>query len=230
MEIRFLKDALFGGMTSNAFKLGTVLTLGWFWARTAGCHTVYRGQDGDIDYDRIQAVMELGDTQVSIPNQNLPANTIWYYLRRQVSDCGLESADSEPCIVQIDSGGDMIGDTPNPPLDITVEQLAGGKLKVRWRYTNIAEEVSPTGFYVYIDSGSGFDFENPDATVPYRYGRAGEFSWTSGALTHGQTYKFCVRSYKTGAGESQNMNYASAVADSEGPDAITGLSYSKEEA
>jgi len=216
-------------MTSNAFKLGTVLTLGWFWVRLLGCHTVYRGQDGDIDIDNIQAVMELEDTQVAIANQNLPPNTIWHYIRRQVSDCGLESGNSDPCVVVIDSNGDMVGDTPNPPMLLTIEKLAGAKFRLRWRYTRISEEIAPTGFHIYMDSGSGFNFSSPDATVNYGLGGRGEFSWTSGALTHGQQYRFCVRSYHEGAGESQNTNYVAAVADSQGPDAITGLRTSWQE-
>jgi len=223
METRFYKDALFSGMTANAFKLGTVLTLGWFWIRTAGCHLVYRGQDGDIDYDTIQAVMELEDAQVSIPNQNLPAGTIWHYIRRQASHCGLESNDSPACILLIDSSGDMIGLSPNRPLILRAEQIAGGKIRLRWRYTPITEEITPTGFRIYINSGSGFDWDNPTGTVDYNRGGRGEFEWTSDALTHGQRYRFCVRSYTVGAGESQNTDYVAAVADAVGPEAVTGL-------
>jgi len=227
MESKFLKDALFSGMTSNAFKLGTILSLGWFWLRTAGGHTVYRGQDGVFDYDNIQAVMNVSASSVTIPGQGLPANTIWHYIRRQVSHCGLESEDSSPCIVQIDSAGDMIGNTPNPPLNLEIEQLADAKLKLRWRYTRVDEEIAPTGFKIYMDSGEGFDFETPEDTVVYRH--TPEYSWTSDELIDGQLCKFCVRSYRTDAGESQNTNYVSARADSLGPDAITGLSTDWEE-
>ncbi|MFQ5769754.1 MAG: hypothetical protein ACE5HX_04405, partial [bacterium] len=196
----------------------------------AGCHTVYRGQDGNLDYENIQAVMNLNASQVSIKAQNLPAKTIWHYIRRQVSDCGLESQDSPACIVIIDSNGDMIGNAPNKPQDLVAENVAGAKIKLRWRYSKLSEEITPTGFHIYIDSGLGFDWNLPDATVLYKMGGiAGEFSWTSAALTHGQIYRFCVRSYKTGVGESQNTDYVSAVADSQGPAAITNLQTSYQE-
>jgi hypothetical protein len=227
MDSKFLKEALFSGMTSNAFKLGTVLALGWFWMRTAGCHTIYRGQDGVFDYDNIQAVMSIADPQVTIPGQGLPANTIWHYIRRQVSHCGLEGDDSSPCIVIIDSAGDMIGNTPNPPVNLEIEQLADGKLKLRWRYTRVSEEIAPTGFKIYMDSGEGFNFGLPEDIVVYRH--TPEYSWTSDELVDDQLYKFCVRSYRTAAGESQNTNYVSARADSQGPDAITGLAIDWEE-
>jgi hypothetical protein len=174
--------------------------------------------------------MNLNAQQISIPDQDLPADTIWHYVRRQVSNCGLEGPASPACVVRIDSAGDMIGNCPNPPLQLTIERLAGAKLKLRWRYTPMSEEAKPAGFRIYMDSGSGFDFGSPTATVQYGLGGTGEFSWTSDALTDGQLYKFCVRSYRTSPdAESQNTDYVSAVADSQGPAAITGLQAAWEE-
>lgn len=195
----------------------------------SNCHCIYRGQDGNIDYDTIQAVMELGASQVIIPNQALPANTIWHYIRRQMSGCGLESDDSPACVVIIDADGEMIGSTPNPPQSLMIEGLSDGRLKLRWRYTPHSEEITPTGFKIYMDSGEGFDFGSPVATVSYGMGGFGEFAWTSDALIHSQQYRFCVRSYRTDAGESSNTNFVAAIADSEGPDAIVDLQASWKE-
>ena len=176
-----------------------------------------------MNYKDIQAVMRLDASQVSIADQALPADTIWHYIRRQVSGCGLEFDDSPVCEVVIYSNGNMIGSAPNPPQDLIIEQLSGGKLKLQWRYTRLEEEIAPTGFNIYMDSGSGFNFDTPTATVSYGLGGMGEFEWTSAALTHGQSYRFCLRSYRTGGGETQNTDYVAALADSVGPDAITGL-------
>jgi len=185
---------------------------------------IYRGQDGNINYDNIIATMAEGDAQVVIPGQDLPPNTTWHYVRRKVQPCcGLESPDSPACIVVIGADGEMIGNVPNTPQNVTAGQLAGAKIKIKWRYTSKAQEAAPTGFKIYMDSGSGFDFESPIATVAYNLGELGEFNWTSGALTDGHTYRFCVRSYREGGGESRNTDYTSTVADSTGPDAITGL-------
>lgn len=223
MESKWLKDSLFTGFTANALSLGTVLSLGWFWQRINGCHTVYRGQDGNIDYENIQAVMEPADSDVTVVNQALAPETIWHYVRRGVSDCGIESLDGPVAVIGIDSDGDMIPLTPNSPLSMQIDKVSGGKLKVRWRYSEIGEQITPTGFRIYIDSGSGFDFESPDGTVAYNLGGSGEYEWTSDALIDGQQYRFCVRSYATDAGESLNTDYVAAIADSGGPLAVTGL-------
>ncbi len=122
MDAKFF-DSLFEGDSPNGIKLCMGVIGGDFWPRPAGCHTVYRGQDGVMDYDTIQAVMEIADSQVTINYQDLPASTIWHFLRRQVSDCGLESDDSPACVVVIDSAGDMIGDTPNAPHNLTIKKV-----------------------------------------------------------------------------------------------------------
>ena len=54
VERDWLREALFNGMTANAFKLGTTLSLGWFWVRVAGCSVLYRGSSmGEIDFVNI---------------------------------------------------------------------------------------------------------------------------------------------------------------------------------
>ena len=309
-------------------------------------YNVYRGKDGEIDYDTVVATMAIEASQVSIPNQDLQPDTIWYYVRRRESDCELESPPSDPCIVRIDSAGDMIGLTPNEPQDVTVEKLSGGRLRIRWRYTTLNQEVAPTGFKISIGESSGdwvlptnhndpdsgwaneenaYDGDiNSDAScndynygkwlellldspaycekvrlypgrqvgivievhycggnwvevydssdftpsgwnevaitagpidkariktseehyfdlmefefktcspvlIPYKLSGNGEYSWTSEPLTDGQQYRFLVRSYKDGAGESQNESFVSSRADATGPSAITGLKASWEE-
>ncbi len=227
MDVKFF-DSLYEGDSANGAKLCLGLTGGEFWARPAGCHTVYRGQDGDLDYDNVIGVMNLADADVTLALQALPANTIWYYIRRQISDCGKESTDSPLCVVRIDADGDMMADAPNAPINLEAEPIAGAKFTLRWRYSAIGQEISPLGFYVYVDTGSGFDFDTPDDIVVYSEGTI-EYLWNSQAYTNGLLYSFCVRSYTLASGETQNTNYVSAVADSVGPDAITGLAVDWEE-
>lgn len=221
-------NSLYGGDSANGVKLCQGLTEGDFWARPGGCMTIYNGQDGVMDYETIQAVMGIEDDDISIINQALPPSTVWHYIRRQVSDCGIESVDSPVCIVTVDSEGDILGAVPNEPTAAATEQLAGGKFKLRWRYLPTGQEILPTGFYIYIDAGGGFDFDNPIATVTYH--RSIENSWVSAAFTHGQTYKFCIRSYAANAGETDNTDYVQAAADSQGPAAASGVTIVWEEA
>lgn len=189
---------------------------------------VFIGQDGNIDYEKEPiAYMSHEDTQVSIEGLYLPPNTIWHVTRCGLSECGILSEPSPSCIIMIDENGDMVGMTPNSPSDLTAELLAGGKIRLHWRYSNYQQQIAPSSFRIYIDSGSGFDFDNPNDEISYSY--RSEFSWTSDILIHGQRYKFCVRSYRTDGGESQNTDFVSAIADAVGPPAITDLQISWEE-
>lgn len=193
-------------------------------ATEKACYKVYRGQDGEIDYGQVQAEMDLSDTSATLPAQDLPPNTIWHYVRREVSQCGLESEDSPVCIVMIDADGEMREAVPNVPQSVTIEPLAGAKFRLQWRYTPVCEEIPPTGFKVYMAAaGEDFDFETPAAIIAYGLGWIGEFSWTSGELINDVTYRFCIRSYRAEGGESQNTGYVAAAADSQGPAAITNL-------
>lgn len=188
-----------------------------------------------MNHEQIQDVAEIDFSQVSIKWQDLPANTIWHYKSRKVSDCGFESQDGTViAIVMIDASGDALQAAPNPPQNLTAEAVAGGKVRLNWYYSTLNQAVNCDGFRIYMDSGSGFDFETPTATktpdLPLTKTIAGgEFDWTSDALTHGQVYKFCVRAFKTGGGETQNTDFVSAKADAQGPAAITGLRASWQE-
>ena len=69
MEERWLKEALFSGHTAKASKLGTVLTLGWFWVRVHGCTVLYRGVSMDeIDFSNVLAVTEIDSDQIQPPS------------------------------------------------------------------------------------------------------------------------------------------------------------------
>jgi hypothetical protein len=117
----------------------------------------------------------------------------------------------------------MIPETPNKPISVTVNPIAGGKFLLRWRYTKINEEVTPTEFRIYIDLGDGFDFNLPDAIIKFGHGGKAEFQWTSDAYMTGQRCKFCVRAFADDKGETQNTDYVSTTADDTGPDAITDI-------
>jgi hypothetical protein len=189
---------------------------------------VFRGQDGIIDYSNRIAVMTADDTELTLPNQDLPPNTIWHYVRKAYARCCCKySEPSPPCIVIIDANGNMIGAMPNAPTNLVAEPIFGGKIRLRWRYSRYAQEIPPTGFRIYMAQDGGFDFTEPHDSTEYQF--RGEFQWTSDFLVHGQKYKFCVRSYRDGAGESQNTNFAAATADSEGPEPITVMQISVQE-
>jgi len=192
-------------------------------------YNIYRGQDGSIDYDTIVATMTDLDDDVEIAVQALGAGEIWHYVRRQLSECLLESDPSPACIVAIDGAGDMIPDRPNVPDSVALEVRAAGTLRARWRYSDLDQEIGPTGFRVYAAAlGAALDFGTPAATVLYYQGGNRQFYTDLAGLTDGTRYRACVRAYATAGGETANINEVSAVARSSGPATLTYLNATQE--
>jgi hypothetical protein len=194
MEKKWLKEALFGGMTINAFKLGTVLSLGWFWQRTAGCSVLYRGSSMEtIDFDSILTVDALSAKQIQ-PPQYLPhlRNMVHFYVVRRTNGCGdLERTLSATVKVSTDGNGDLEQPRPNSIFEAGAEQLSGGKVKLFWFYCPIDQDCELACFNIYYDNCTGqVDYENPIASVCYT-GRK-FYSYQSGLLEGGR-YLFAIR-------------------------------------
>jgi len=184
-------------------------------------YNIYRGQDGLMDYVTPVAVMALADNDVDIADQDLLPNTIWHYVRKQVrGDCALEGEASNPCIIYIDSSGDMRASAPNPPMDLTAEAISGGKIRLRWRYSAAGQEAAPEGFAVYQIQTNPFS-ETPAGIILGGVGLRGEFVWDSDILTG--TWLFMIKAFTLNNGLSQASAIVMATIDDQGPPAIETL-------
>ena len=225
METRFLKDALFGGMTSNAFQLGTVLSLGWFWMRVSGCTVLYRGLSMEtIDFDGILVVSEYDSTLVTPPDyleHNI--DTTYFYVVRRVNVCGNEEQTLAGAIkIAIDSNGDIVEPRPNNIFEVKAKQIAGSKIELIWFYSPLRQETEPVCFNVYYDNGTGeIDYQNKLSTVNYN-GRK-FYSYTTGALVSGK-YLFAVRAEDLSGNENVSLAQVTVDLSDLSPTGITILS------
>ena len=134
METRWLRHALFNGMTAEAFKLGTSLTLGWFWVRVDGCCVLYGGGSMDlIDFESILAVAGGDAGKISPPEYVGHENgTTYFYVVRFVNSCGDEEHTLGCAVmVAIDGDGELAAGEPNDVFMIRAEQLSGNRVKLR---------------------------------------------------------------------------------------------------
>jgi len=116
----------------------------------------------------------------------------------------------------VDGTGALIAQFPNAPNTLIATPKEGAKAQLDWKYNTFEQEVAPTVFNVYHNSGAGpIDYGTIQDTVSYI---AGVFQYraTLIGLTDGLTYDFGVRS-KAGANEEQNTNTASALIDGTAP-------------
>jgi len=225
MEERWLKEALFSGHTANASKLGTVLTLGWFWVRVHGCTVLYRGVSMDeINFSNVLAVTEIDSDQIQPPSYiSHSNNTSYFYVVQRISRCGDEERTlSAAVIMRLDSEGDLTEPQPNSVCILRTLQRANNKIEFIWFYSPIDQKSEPVCFNVYYDSGTGeIDYENQVATIPY----AGRifYSYQSGCLDTGR-HLFAIRVEDATGREDISSSFTKFQIDTASPETINILS------
>ena len=188
------REALFNGMTSVAFKLGTTLSLGWFWFRVTGCSALYRGPSLEqVDFNDLLTVAERHAHQVSPPGY-IPHNSdsAYTYVVRRFNERGYqEETLAASARISLDSDGKLEEPQPNKISILKAELIEGGRTRLVWFYCPLDQESEPASFKVYYDSGTGqIDFDNELATIPYE---GLKFYHYKSAPLAGATYAFTVR-------------------------------------
>lgn len=225
IERSWLREALFNSMTANAYKLGTTLSLGWFWIRVAGCSVLYRGPSMElIDFTNILTVAEQNACEISPPIY-LPHNcsSTYFYVIRRFSNCGYqENTLAAAAKVSIDAGGELRKPQPNNIFSSRAEQVDGNKIQLVWFYCPLEQKSQPVRFNVYYDGGMGqVDYETPLAKVNYEGRRF--YSYQTGALSAGG-YLFTIRAEDADGIENSSLSQLKIQLDTTNPDAIDILS------
>jgi hypothetical protein len=210
MDTAFYRDALFAGMTSNAFKLGTVLHLSWFWPRIAGCSLLYRGDSIEtINFGRVVAVEDFDASRIQPPDYLLhQSNTTCFYVLRRANGCGdTERTLSASVKVVIDSDGNLAQPAPNGIFTIKAEIVQGNRAKLTWFYCTVEQQSPPVRFNIYTDDGTGqIDYQNTISQIEYQGRRF--YSFTSDELSMGR-YLFAVRAQNKNGIEDNSLTVLS---------------------
>ena len=221
----WLREALFNGMTSNAFKLGTTLSMGWFWVRTAGCSVLYRGLTMEqIDFSNVLTVAGQNACTISPPGYLAhSSNCTYFYLIRRFNSCGYQEHTLSAAVkVSIDEGGQLSKPQPNKVFSSRAEQVNGSQIRLVWFYCPLEQESRPASFNIYYDGRTGqIDYENPIATIAC-CGRK-FYSYESAALEAGR-YLFAIRAEDAGGMEDDSLAQFSVQLDAVNPGKIEILS------
>jgi hypothetical protein len=225
IERSWLREALFNGMTANAFKLGTTLSLGWFWIRVTGCSVLYRGPSMEqIDFMNVLTVAGQNACEISPPSY-IPHNSssTYFYVVRRFSNCGYQELTlAAAAKVSIDASGELEKPQPNNVFSSKAEQVDGNKIQLVWFYYPLEQKSQPVRFNVYYDARMGqIDYENPLAKISYEGRRF--YSYQSGALDAGG-YLFMIRAEDADGVENSSSAQLRFQLDTINPDAIDILS------
>ncbi|MFH1716954.1 MAG: LamG domain-containing protein [Planctomycetota bacterium] len=225
IELNWLADALFNGMTANAFKLGTTLSLGWFWVRLNGCSALYRGASMErIDFANILAVAEQEAAAISPPSyvEHEPDSTYFYAVRR-FNNCGYQELTlAAAAKVSLDANGWLIGSQPNNIFSSIAEQVAAAKVRLTWYYCPLEQRSQPVRFNIYHDNRTGqIDYDNPMATITYRGQKF--YTYQSDTLEAGR-YLLVIRAEDADGIENSPSAQLSIQLKTENPDPIEIIS------
>ena len=224
LERSWLRDALFGGMTANTFKLGTDLTGGWFWTRVNGCAALYRsGSMEQIDFENILAVSEPDAAEIQPPAYiSHDVDSTYFYLVRRFNKCGLQERTIVAAAkVSIKSDSSLKGSQPNKIFAVRAQQADSNKVKLVWFYCPLEQTSLPVCFRIYYDNASWqIDFENPLATIEYQ-GRK-FYSYETSVLQAGD-YLFAVRAEGADGIEDESQAQFEIQLDTESPEPIDVL-------
>jgi len=149
--------------------------------------------------------------------------------RRIICVCGQYGDASEATTVVI-SGGALVPLVPNVPDEVTVTLAADGTAVIRWSYDGVDQAISPTKFNIYIDAGSGFDYDTPDGTVTTATVRDGSQisrTWTTGELDDGVWHQVCVTA-ATASAESSPSTAVQFQPDATDPTVVSSFTASYE--
>ena len=224
VELNWLKDALFNGMTSNSFKLGTNLSLGWFWCRIAGCSALYHGPSIEqVDFDTILTVTEK-DVREIIPPDYLPheGSLTYFYVVRRYNHCGYqEHTSAASAKVSLDTEGELDKPHPNKIFSARAEQVDTNKVRLNWFYCLLEQGSQPVRFNLYHDNRTGqIDYENPLAVISYQGQKY--YSYESCSLETGR-YLFTIRAEDIDGNENSSSAFLAIELDEDGPDSINIL-------
>ncbi|HUV64196.1 MAG TPA: LamG domain-containing protein [Sedimentisphaerales bacterium] len=224
IEQKWRLDALFNGMTANALKLGTTLTLGWFWVRVGGCSALYRGPRMEgIDFESILAVAEKNAPEIS-PPAYLPHNDLstYFYAVRQFNPCGYQELTlSAAAKVSLNAQGELARPQPNEVFALSAERRDGNRIRLTWFYCPLEQQSQPARFNIYCDNGAGqIDYDNPIGAVGYEGQRF--YTYESDTLQTGR-YLFAVRAEDLAGSENVSVDCLAIEISGAAPDAITIL-------
>ena len=224
LDLNWLKDALFNGMTSNALKLGTTLSLGWFWSRIAGCSVLYRGPSIEqIDFETVLTVGQIDACEISPPDHlQHENNSTYFYTVRRYNHCGYqEHTLAATAKFSLDTEGEPVKPQPNKIFTARAEQIDTDKVRLTWFYCPLEQESQPVCFNVYYDGQTGqIDYENPLAVISYQGQKF--YSYQSSSIETGK-YLFAIRTEDIDGNDNQSSACLSIELDDKSPDAINIL-------
>jgi len=133
-------------------------------AGSDGYDIVIAEEGQPIDFNGITAQVGVVD-EASVPFAPGPSGTLYVVAVRARRSTGLAGEPNVTLLRYITINGVLLA-RPNPPTQLVVSAIDGGKIRVTWSHTDIEATAPAVGFFICGDSGTGLmDWESPLATT-----------------------------------------------------------------
>ncbi len=206
-------DPIHRGWTVAGIANGVSATNGFSFPRVRGGYNLRRVREGQAA-EIVGAAGADASTIRTFPWVRHAADARDSYQLAAVNGGGVENLqESIATVVGFDGQGCWSGPRPNPPSDLHVAPVRGGRFLLRWVYSDEGQQVGPSEFRVYCGTGwSGVDYGSPVGTVGHRAGRM-HGSWTSEPFVDGTRVTWAVRAVSPAGVEEDNERTAMGWAD-----------------
>lgn len=207
-------DPIHRGWTPEGIANGVCAMNGFGFPRIRGGYNLRRIRDGQSATEVVGAAGATASTVRTFPWVTHPAGANFSYVLTAIGGGGFENhTGSVFARVAIDSVGNWAGPRPNPPTDLRVTPVKGGRFLVQWVYGEGGQQVGASEFRLYQGMGwSVVNYADPVAVAAYQVGQT-HFSFTSGAFAHGTRVSWAVRAVSPAGVEEGNQRTVIGWAD-----------------
>lgn len=213
-------DPIHRGWTREGIAYGRCATNGYSFPRIRGGYLLRRHLKTETTAEGVVVGSAGADaeTVTTFPWVAHAVDAEYMYHLTAINGGGVENSE-EPASAQVrtDSEGHFIGPRPNAPMELRVKPAADGRFRLEWRYVSAEEQVTPQGFRLYHDDGTGIvDYGTVIATVGYEANRV-HYRYDSTPFPHGALRRWAVRAVSPDGVESVPSPIGRAWSDAESP-------------
>lgn len=154
----------------------------------------------------------------------LPPDATYFFVSRVRDKYGLISQNIDSTRIEIDAGGDEVEVSPSAPEEPTLEPGAAGIVTVGALYQSFLDgDNAADTWLIYLTSDGSTpdpDVDTPIEVVMVFAGGLARLAYDSEAFSDGATIKVIIRTRRTGAADSINVNVLTTTASTSGSTAI----------
>ena len=166
----------------------------------------------------------VGPSVTQVATEPLTPGAVHWFAARPVEASGDELPVAQDEVrLELGASGAAVPDRPASPLSVAARAVAGGAVRLVWRYRVGRSAVAPHAFHIFGDGGSGtINYGVPLAVVPHAAGQRW-FTWTSGPLASDIEHQLAVRAVAPGGTWDESPAVARITPDAAPPAAVDAL-------